>query len=350
MKGVTGNDLTVDHLKFIGLLGVRSKSCSKSPAMAAQDTAAGYPSAAPAPAAASDAPAAPVKELTKEELAKMSKDERKAYHAARMQAAKASAPAAKPKAMTKEQRRAIQEAQRKAIADKKDKENEGEELLKELVLQGLSEEQAREVMAAMKEEGAIVDQDDDAADDEEAEDLLGSVRRWMGEHVDAKVDDELLRDFNMSVRFQGHVDTTPPDHVGCILQVLAGDACAASDLKAPKIQPNVVCKKATPMMKRWAFIIDKLYGKIDDVLTGTDAVVHGVQEGVLRGCGDAPEAGRDCAVVGVLMALREASENIADDDLLTGCRRLEPRSKVMEKFIEFLEEACEEESDEDDED
>jgi len=46
------------------------------------------------------------------------------------------------------------------------------------------------------------------------------------------------------------------------------------------------------------------------------------------------------------MALRDSTDDIEDEDLLTGCKRLDPMTKVMEKFIEFLEDELED-SDED---
>mmetsp|Transcript_59049 Transcript_59049/g.127742 ORF Transcript_59049/g.127742 Transcript_59049/m.127742 type:complete len:311 (+) Transcript_59049:28-960(+) len=285
-----------------------------------------------------------VPELSAEELAKLSKEERKAYHTKRRQAQQSAAPAeAKPK-MTKAERRAQQEAQRQKLESKKEQEKESGELLKELVLQGLSEEQAKHVMAEMaRTELNPKDDDDDDDDEVEDEDLLASVRRWMGGPRDEKLRaEELLHDFNLSVRFQGHVDTTPPDHLGALLRVLTEDVCRELDLQAPKIQPGAVAKKAKPFVETWVFIIEEFYGKIEDCLQAADVVVNSVHEGVEAVASEAPEATRDCAMVGVLMALREGTDAMEDDDLLTGCKRFQPKSTVLEKFIEFLEEALEE--------
>lgn len=323
---------TRDYLQEIGLLHSNKSSFTPAEASGSSALARGLPRAL-----------APLKECSPEELAKMSKEERRAYHLARRtaeQAGTATSSLQRDAGMTKAQRRAIQEAQRKAKEDKVHSAGDQEEFVKELMLQGLSEEQAKEVMAEMAKVEDLEDEDDD----DEPEDLLASVRKWMEEQ--ATVTKEALHDFNMKVRFQGHVETTPPDHLKAILRVITEQACAVCDLAAPKLQPTIVAQKAEPLVAKWAPLLEPLYGKIDDVLAAGDAVVQAVQEGVATRDG-MPESGQACAVVGCLMAIREI-DMIEDEDLLTGCRRLESRSLVMDKFVEFLEDEMEGEDDDED--
>lgn len=288
--------------------------------------------------------AAVPKELSPEELSKLSKQERTAYYKARLAVAKPKTAAA-PKALTKAERRAAQEASRLKKAEKNVNESENKELLEELKLQGLSEEQARLVMAEILEQDGELEEEDD--DDAEVEDLLASVRRWMGEHRADEQRTDLLHDFNMSVRFQGHVDSTPPDHLCAVLQVVSETAC--NSFTSAKVQPGAVAKAVGSTVEHWSPLVEQIYEKISDIMTAVDAVVGGVQQGVQAAGAEAPQESRDAAVVGVLMAIREHVEAIADDDLLTGTRRLEPRTVVLEKFIEFLEEALEEDDDDESE-
>uniref|UniRef100_A0A7S4QP81 Uncharacterized protein n=1 Tax=Alexandrium monilatum TaxID=311494 RepID=A0A7S4QP81_9DINO len=353
--------VSVGYLREIGLLDLHSEApkpraplpaaavaaAPSEPAPAAAGAAKGGKAGkaaegaagAPAPASAGDAPAGPPpEELSPEELKKLSKSERTAYYAARR--AGGQTPAPKAKQLSKAERRAVQEAQRKVKEDKQSAAMDNAEMLEELKLQGLSEEQAREVMAELlrtEEEQAADEEEDD-----EPEDLLSSVRKWMSEQD--KVPEDALHDFNMKVRFQGHVDTTPPDHLAAILQTITEEACRQCDLKTPK--PNAVAKTVEPAVVRWAPLLEPLYAKIGDPMEAADVVVRAVQEGV-GALGEVPEAGQACGVVGCLMALREI-DMIEDEDLLTGCRRCEPHSRVMEKFIEFLEEELEDEDEEDD--
>eukprot|EP00747_Dinoflagellata_sp_TGD_P025084 gnl/TRDRNA2_/TRDRNA2_131004_c0_seq1.p1 gnl/TRDRNA2_/TRDRNA2_131004_c0~~gnl/TRDRNA2_/TRDRNA2_131004_c0_seq1.p1 ORF type:complete len:330 (+),score=100.33 gnl/TRDRNA2_/TRDRNA2_131004_c0_seq1:68-991(+) len=303
-------------------------------------------------------------ELTDEELAKLSKAERGAYHKARRGAAKAAAAAergrreaageAVPDAAqqpSKAERRKLQEAQRLAKQGKRNQAAESEELLAELKLQGLTEEQAHIVIAEMSAERTVDGGgDEEEEDDEEIEDLLASVQRWMREQGDAKATSDVLRDFNMSVRFQGHVDTTPPDHLGAVLQIIADKVCSDTDVSEPRLQPATVAKRAERLFGQWGELLEQLYSKIDDVLVALDAVVRGVRDGVGAVRGFAPGAGKDIVEVGVLMALRENVKGIADEDLLTGCQRLQPKSRVLEKFIAFLEEVLEDEEEDDEDD
>jgi hypothetical protein len=284
------------------------------------------------------------KELSPDELSKLSKQERTAYYKARLAVAKPKTAAA-PKALTKAERRAAQEASRALKAKTNENKNENKELLDELILQGLSEEQAKLVLIEILEQGDDVEEEDD--DDAEVEDLLASVRRWMAEHRADEQRSDLLHDFNMSVRFQGHVDSTPPDHLCAVLQVISETAC--SSFTSAKVQPGAVAKAVGPTVEHWAALLEQLYEKISDIMSAVDSVVGGVQQGVLAAGAEAPQESRDAAVVGVLMAIREHVEAIADDDLLTGTRRLEPRTVVLEKFIEFLEEALEEDDDDESE-
>lgn len=289
--------------------------------------------------------------LSDEEVKALKKEERTAYHKARMAALKTQKDAAPAKGMSKSeqkaQTRAKQEAERAVKEALKHKTSDREELVAELKLQGLSEEQARLVADEMLNGDAPEAEAAEEDGDEEAPDLFKSVKDWMAEHRTDKnnAGTELIREFNLSVRFQGHVNSVPPDHVRCILHVIAASACQACDLTA-KLQPGVIAKKVD--IEHWISLIEELYGKISDVMEGIDAVCSGVCDGVADAAGTAPQASRDCAVVGVLMAFREQAEAIADEDLLAGCRRVEPRSHVLDKFIEFLEAAIEEGDSDDD--
>merc|ERR1712232_95678 len=116
----------------------------------------------------------------------------------------------------------------------------------------------------------------------------------------------------MKVRFQGHVDSTAPDHLGAILQVLATQACTGCDLASAKVQPTAIAGQATPLMRRWSPLLGPLYGKIDDPLAASDAIVQAVQAGVAACSGN--ETGKACGIVGCLMAIRDI-EVMEDEDL-----------------------------------
>merc|ERR1712125_213480 len=130
--------------------------------------------------------------------------------------------------------------------DAKRKEDNVNEILVQLGLQGLASDQAKEVLAAMRQAEAAEDEDD-ASDEDTQEDksLLASVRRWMSEYGQADFGDETLRDFNLKVRFQGHVNTTPPDHLRCMVRILVEEACTACNLADVK-QPTPVSKALQP--------------------------------------------------------------------------------------------------------
>lgn len=215
---------------------------------------------------------------------------------------------------------------------------EDNEMFEELKLQGLSDEQAREVLRELAASQAIVAEDGDSGED--IEDLLGSVRNWMKEQPEGPIPEDAIRDFNMKVRFQGHVETTPPDHLAAMLNVLLGQALSSCDLAAAMIKPGAIAKAFAPLLERWAIMLQGLYSKVPDVLEAVGVVVQTINACVIQT--GAPENAQDSAMVGCLMAVRELDDLVEDEDLLVGCKAVEPRSRVLEKFIEFLEEALEE--------
>jgi len=300
-----------------------------------------------ASAAASDEA---VPEKTKEELAALSKEERTAYHKARMAAkAKVQPPMAAEdqlsKAEMRAKARAKQEEDRKRKEDAQNKLDADAQALEELKLQGLSEEQAREVLAQLSQSAGGEDGEED--DDDEDSSLLGCVRSWMAEQDGAKMDRESIRDFNLKVRFQGHVDSTPPDHLGAMLQIVATQSFTEQELALAK-QPTEVFKKVQPAICKWAVLLSEFYQKCD-CLTAASIIVESLLEGIASAATVAiPDSGKDCVLVGFLMAIREEIEPVEDEDLLTACRKLDSSTKVMHGFIEFLEDQGSDEDDDDD--
>jgi len=133
------------------------------------------------------------------------------------------------------------------------------------------------------------------------------------------------------------------------LEVVVGKAWKGGELAACKPQPNVMAKKITPFLTQWLALIGGLYTKVGDVLEAANIIVTTISNTVAKVGAEAPDACRQCAVVGFLMALREEIDTMEDEELLPACRRLESGGKVMEKFVEFLEEEVAG-SDEDDDD
>jgi len=99
------------------------------------------------------------------------------------------------------------------------------------------------------------------------------------------------------------------------------------------VQPAAVSKAAMPLIAQWLYMIELLYEKIDNSpedIEPIDVVVGAVSESVMTS--DAPKPAQESAVVGIIMAIREQADSIADEDLMFGCKRMEGRSNVMDKF------------------
>ncbi|CAE8642434.1 unnamed protein product [Polarella glacialis] len=206
------------------------------------------------------------------------------------------------------------------------------EMLEELKQQGLSEEHAREMLVHMQSAEPVSDEEDDDSEDEVDETLLSSTRAWMALHPPAPANEEFFRDFNLKIRLQGHVESTPPDHLRAMLQVITLQAFEDPDILSAT-QPAAVAEKLKPVLDKWAYMLGNLYSKCD-ALCAADIVVGSV--------GDCEAEAHPIAFVGVLMSVRAGVAALADDKLLLGCRRLPAgrrQSTVMAGFISFLEQA-----------
>merc|ERR1712232_1249944 len=186
----------------------------------------------------------------------------------------------------------------------------------------------------MSREAAAAAEEAEDDDDDEDLSLLGCVRSWMADQEGASTNSESLHDFNLKVRFQGHVESTPPDHMGAVLQAIAMQSCTELELVSAK-QPAVVAKKVQPIISKWAFLLAEFYKKCD-CLAAAEIVVSSLNAGVAATHPDLSDAAGDCVLVGLLMAIREAVGPVEDEDLLTACRKLDSPTKVMQGFIEFL--------------
>jgi hypothetical protein len=283
---------------------------------------------------------APTEEKSPEDLATLSKAERTAYHQSRLQAENSQAKVGS-KAERRFQAHEKQERDRRKKHDIARKAEDDEEALVALKAQGLSEENARTLLAQLEEveaqkihsSGATpLDQDGDVEDDES---LIDSVRKWMAEHREIASDDNSLRDFNLKVRFQGHTATTPPDHLAAVMQVLAWQCCMELDHAQPLKQPSDMAQVAAPMLARWTLIVGELYNRCD-VLDVYDTLAPSLCDGITDALGEIAEDARDVALVGMLMAIRDAFDYMSDEDIVAACHQLDSDSPVLQKFIEFL--------------
>merc|ERR1712232_41697 len=198
----------------------------------------------------------------------------------------------------------------------------------------------------MSREAAAAAEEAEDDDDDEDLSLLGCVRSWMADQEGDRTNSDSLHDFNLKVRFQGHVDSTPPDHMGAVLQAIAMQSCTELELESAK-QPALVAKKVQPIISKWAFLLGEFYKKCD-CLAAADIIVSSLSAGVAAAHPGLSDAAGDCMLVGFLMATRDELEPVEDEDLLTACRKLDSTTKVMQGFIEFLDDGSDDEDDEDD--
>lgn len=123
-------------------------------------------------------------------------------------------------------------------------------------------------------------------------------------------------------------------------------SCTELELVSAK-QPAAVAKKAQPYVSKWAFLLAEFYKKCD-CLAAAEIVVSSLSAGAVAVHPDLSDAVRDCVLVGFLMAIRDEVEPVEDEDLLTACRKLDSSTKVMQGFIEFLDDQGSDEDEDED--
>lgn len=169
------------------------------------------------------------------------------------------------------------------------------------------------------------------------QDLIATVRPWMAA-MEACHDELSLDDFTAHVTTGSSTRSTPLDHLGAVVQVIASNVGNSFTACEPKLQPKQVAQEAEAIVNLWSRLIEQLCLKVGDTCAVVDTVISNVHEGL------GVSANGDRVVVGLLLALRDVS--CVAGGLLEGCQRLEVQSAAMKKFVEFLEE---EEEDEDEE-
>merc|ERR1712048_1109369 len=88
-------------------------------------------------------------------------------------------------------------------------------------------------------------------------------------------------------------------------------------------------------------MLGRLYKRCHPI-TAADIVVASIHKGIHEVNIHAPQVTKDCAVVGLIMAIRDEIDAISDEGLLMGCRRLESNSKVVNGYIRFLQDDIDE--------
>jgi len=167
-----------------------------------------------------------------------------------------------------------------------------------------------------------------------AHDLVGSLRLGM-KALEVCNDKITLEDLLSHVKMESLTNMTPLDHLGAVVQIVAGDVCGLPTIRATKLQPVKVADQSKQTITAWSGIINELVVAVGDDVA-VDIVISKVQEGVACGLpADMLAANGDCVVVGLLLALRVV-DGVANG-LLVGCRRVSVRSAAMNKFIDFLE-------------
>merc|ERR1711972_500205 len=132
-----------------------------------------------------------------------------------------------------------------------------------------------------------------------------------------------------------------------LVSAIVSHVCNSCDLTDVKLQPIKVAQAATPSVARMKLVIEELFTLAADPESAIDIVISNVQRGTSHSWpAEAPVANKDCAIVGFLLAFKNVDE--VAQNLLGGCQRIELRSIVLEKFIEFL--VDEEDSEEEEED
>lgn len=119
-------------------------------------------------------------------------------------------------------------------------------------------------------------------------------------------------------------------------------------ISAEKLQPVKVAAGMEASVEAWGDLIEKIFESVEDPSNAMDIIVSQVHKGIASTLhAETSATDPDCAVVGVLLALREL--DCVADNLLQACLRLDSQNAAMKSFVEFLKKD-EDDKDSDDDD
>lgn len=271
----------------------------------------------------------PPKALPAEELAKMSKMERRAYYESRLQ------PRGAPAAATRSERRTAQETQRRAKLEK--------------AAQG--ESSAPQSKGPFGSGPCVPDWADDEADLEAPEeeesgdvDLHQVVKDWMqrsslggGRKEPAAVESEELEDLVCTVRLSGLAPSGSDLLLAAVLDCGAEECRSLFDPGDDAIEPSLAMKRVKPWFQRWCSFLEHLSSEAPT--TGLEEALGAAVERIFFGneSGSALAKRHERVAVGFLMCARDTFEELEDEKLARACRSLGLEGPVMSKFLVFLE-------------
>jgi len=176
------------------------------------------------------------------------------------------------------------------------------------------------------------------------------VQEWMLDHQKMDLNADSVHDFDAAICLSDARNATALERLNAVIWVIARYANAEYDNRKVQqtLQPAAVAKFLEPLTKHWSPLVSALYNRVDDI----EASIGGIIRTLYDSIANAPTASatQDSMVLGILLSFREYIDDITDDGLLSACKKIESRSKAMDKFIEFLaaaDDSTEDDSDED---
>eukprot|EP00929_Paragymnodinium_shiwhaense_P108001 TRINITY_DN74334_c0_g1_i1.p1 TRINITY_DN74334_c0_g1~~TRINITY_DN74334_c0_g1_i1.p1 ORF type:complete len:410 (-),score=111.39 TRINITY_DN74334_c0_g1_i1:162-1391(-) len=166
------------------------------------------------------------------------------------------------------------------------------------------------------------------------------VRQWMQARTDEDSISDLLGDFESTMKSHDFRMSTS-EQLAAVVEVLVAETAAECNIASEKMQPKTFSDKASSAVTKWSSLIDDLYVKAGGP-AGLLAIIAGARKAVADIF--AVDGGKESVVIGMLLCLRDSIDNIIDDDILEGCKKLASPGVAMQKFIQFLEEDSDDES------
>lgn len=171
------------------------------------------------------------------------------------------------------------------------------------------------------------------------EQLVDTIKDWMAGFevpgLQVSPNERALESLTSYLKTNGFAEETTWDQLGAMVQAVAENVGKPLLLEEGKIQPAKVARSAQKTMEVWSELIERLCAAAPDHDAVADMVVRKVQMGIASvSAYDTADDKCQSVIVGVLLALREVHGIAAG--LYEACQRLDDKSIVMNKFIEFL--------------
>merc|ERR1711953_1056934 len=133
-----------------------------------------------------------------------------------------------------------------------------------------------------------------------------------------------------------HKTEPPIDQLAAVIEVMAVEASKECTSTSENIQPKMVSELVSTAVQKWSSVITDLCDKLSSSHAFMGVITSSVMKVAAGHLPTCTERTQETIAIGILLCLRDNIDPIADNDILSGCKKLPACGVAMKAFIKFL--------------